>query len=123
MPWPVSAQKTRRWLCMSTGQPLGRAAQWACSCGPQPSPINSSMRSACSNDSAHDRKVEDRGATVDADGASSGEEDEELAGSRLGRKEHWDQVYAEELANLEEHGDEGELWSALCVLLFHCQVT
>lgn len=33
--------------------------------------------------------------------------------SELGRKEHWDAVYAGELANLREHGDEGELWCAL----------
>ncbi len=74
------------------------------------------MRSACSNDSTHDREKGERVGTVHADGASSGEEDGELAGSRLGRKEHWDQVYAEELANLEEHGDEGELWCGFCIL-------
>ena len=62
----------------------------------------------------------DRGRIGAADGPTDEEEDGELAGSRLGRKEHWDQVYAEELANLEEHGDEGELW---CALLYPSPLT
>ncbi|EIE20666.1 S-adenosyl-L-methionine-dependent methyltransferase [Coccomyxa subellipsoidea C-169] len=36
--------------------------------------------------------------------------DEEGEGSKLGRKEHWDETYALELDNLQEHGDEGEIW-------------
>ena len=30
--------------------------------------------------------------------------------SELGRKEHWDAVYEQELADLHECGQEGELW-------------
>ncbi|KAG6856901.1 hypothetical protein H0H87_012482 [Tephrocybe sp. NHM501043] len=33
-----------------------------------------------------------------------------LQPSKLGTKEHWDQVYAEEIGNFEEIGDEGEIW-------------
>ncbi len=36
--------------------------------------------------------------------------DDEAEGSKLGRKDHWDDTYALELENLEELGDEGEIW-------------
>lgn len=92
------------------GQPLGRAAQWVSSFGCLPRPGNNSMRGMDSNGDAPGEAVVEIAGAVAADNASGEEGDGELAGSRLGRKEHWDQVYAEELTNLEEHGDEGELW-------------
>ncbi|KAL1683345.1 S-adenosyl-L-methionine-dependent methyltransferase [Schizophyllum commune] len=36
--------------------------------------------------------------------------DTELQPSKLGTKEHWDNVYSSELANFKEIGDEGEIW-------------
>ncbi|KAI5892848.1 S-adenosyl-L-methionine-dependent methyltransferase [Schizophyllum commune H4-8] len=36
--------------------------------------------------------------------------DAELQPSKLGTKEHWDNVYSSELANFKEIGDEGEIW-------------
>ncbi|KIY44148.1 S-adenosyl-L-methionine-dependent methyltransferase [Fistulina hepatica ATCC 64428] len=33
-----------------------------------------------------------------------------LQPSKLGTKDHWDNVYAEELSNYHEIGDEGEIW-------------
>ncbi|KAI0078808.1 S-adenosyl-L-methionine-dependent methyltransferase [Panus rudis PR-1116 ss-1] len=34
----------------------------------------------------------------------------ELPSSKLGTKEHWDNVYSSELSNFEDIGDEGEIW-------------
>ncbi|KAI0694616.1 S-adenosyl-L-methionine-dependent methyltransferase [Cytidiella melzeri] len=34
----------------------------------------------------------------------------DLSPSKLGTKDHWDDVYSRELANFEEIGDEGEIW-------------
>ncbi|KAL1703574.1 S-adenosyl-L-methionine-dependent methyltransferase [Schizophyllum commune] len=36
--------------------------------------------------------------------------DVDLQPSKLGTKEHWDNVYSSELANFKEIGDEGEIW-------------
>ncbi|EOR00435.1 N-lysine methyltransferase see1 [Wallemia ichthyophaga EXF-994] len=35
---------------------------------------------------------------------------EDLPSSRLGTKEHWDDVYEREVNNFEEIGEEGEIW-------------
>ncbi|XP_059093251.1 EEF1A lysine methyltransferase 2-like [Tigriopus californicus] len=37
-------------------------------------------------------------------------DEDELPGSVLGTKEHWDATYATELKNFDDHGDEGEIW-------------
>ncbi|KAL4064439.1 S-adenosyl-L-methionine-dependent methyltransferase [Scleroderma yunnanense] len=34
----------------------------------------------------------------------------ELQPSKLGTKEHWDNVYQEEIQNFQDFGDEGEIW-------------
>ncbi|KAK7033225.1 protein-lysine N-methyltransferase EFM4 [Favolaschia claudopus] len=34
----------------------------------------------------------------------------DLQPSKLGTKEHWDNIYHTELANFQENGDEGEIW-------------
>ncbi|KAK9826461.1 hypothetical protein WJX81_001242 [Elliptochloris bilobata] len=39
-----------------------------------------------------------------------GDRDEEGGGSKLGKYEHWESVYTDELKNLKELGDEGENW-------------
>lgn len=36
-----------------------------------------------------------------------------MEGSRLGLKEYWEEAYEKELQNLDEFGDEGEIWSGL----------
>lgn len=41
-------------------------------------------------------------------GPESSDDDEQ--GSKLGRKHHWDETYALELDNLQQNGDEGEIW-------------
>ncbi len=41
-------------------------------------------------------------------GESSDTDTEE--NSELGKREYWDAVYKDELANLHQHGQEGELW-------------
>jgi hypothetical protein len=35
---------------------------------------------------------------------------EALPSSKLGTKDHWDSVYAREIDNYDEIGDEGEVW-------------
>ncbi|CAO1623689.1 unnamed protein product [Parajaminaea phylloscopi] len=45
--------------------------------------------------------------TVETEAAETGDD---LPSSKLGTKEHWDNVYEREVANFAEHGDRGEVW-------------
>lgn len=37
-------------------------------------------------------------------------DDGHFGSSKLGTKDYWDTFYEKELANLEDHGEEGEIW-------------
>ncbi len=43
-------------------------------------------------------------------GGSSDDDSDSVEESELGRKEHWDAVYKQELTDLQQLGQEGELW-------------
>ena len=43
-------------------------------------------------------------------GEGSDSDSDSIRNSELGRKEHWDAVYKQELADLHQLGQEGELW-------------
>lgn len=49
-------------------------------------------------------------ASVSAVTGVEGAEEEALPESKLGTKEHWDQVYQREVANFHDIGEEGEVW-------------
>ncbi len=52
-----------------------------------------------------------------ADATSSDEgSDSELTGSKLGKHSYWEQTYKKEIANLENLGDEGEVWCGAVVM-------
>ncbi|KAK0235959.1 S-adenosyl-L-methionine-dependent methyltransferase [Armillaria nabsnona] len=44
----------------------------------------------------------------------------DLQPSKLGNKEHWDDVYKTELENFDETGDEGEIWYVLSLVDHSC---
>ena len=43
-------------------------------------------------------------------GESADSDSDSAEASELGKKEHWDAVYEQELADLHALGQEGELW-------------
>jgi len=67
------------------------------------------LRGGCSCSTGE--RLEGEGASeAGAAAAAPGSGDPPPTGSIMGRREHWDQVYVREMANLEEIGDPGDAW-------------